>query len=51
MVARLQAASTSGRPVLLRVDAHAGHGHGSTHEQRTALTADIFAFLHQTLGS
>jgi prolyl oligopeptidase len=45
MAARLQAATTSGRPVLLRVDAHAGHGHGSTRHQRDALTADMLAFL------
>jgi prolyl oligopeptidase len=45
MAARLQAATTSGRPVLLRVDPHAGHGHGSTKAQRDALAADVFAFL------
>jgi len=45
MAARLQAATTSTAPVLLRVDAHAGHGVGSTRDQRNALTADIFAFL------
>jgi prolyl oligopeptidase len=45
MAARLQAASRSGRPVLLRVEAHGGHGHGSTKVQRDELTADLFAFL------
>jgi len=45
MAARLQAATSSQRPVLLRVDAHAGHGPGSTADQRAALTADVFAFL------
>ena len=50
MAARLQAATTSGRPVLLRVEAHAGHGHGSTQAQRQALTADILAFLAHELG-
>jgi prolyl oligopeptidase len=45
MAARLQAATASGRPVLLRVDADAGHGHGSTQAQRNELTADILAFL------
>ena len=45
MAARLQAATASTRPVLLRVDPHAGHGHGSTKAQRDALTADVFAFL------
>jgi len=29
----LQAASTSGKPVLLRVDYEAGHGVGSTEKQ------------------
>ncbi|HEY0804619.1 MAG TPA: prolyl oligopeptidase family serine peptidase [Pseudonocardiaceae bacterium] len=45
MAARLQAATRSGRPVLLRVDPHAGHGFGSTREQRNAVDADGFAFL------
>jgi prolyl oligopeptidase len=45
MAARLQAATGSDRPVLLRVDAHAGHGIGSTRQQRNAVTADTFAFL------
>jgi prolyl oligopeptidase len=45
MAARLQAATASGRPVLLRVDPHAGHGKGSTQTQHNRLTADILAFL------
>jgi prolyl oligopeptidase len=45
MAARLQAATASGRPVLLRIDPHAGHGRGSTQAQRNELTADILAFL------
>jgi len=45
MAARLQAATGSGQPVLLRVDAHAGHGIGSTRQQRNAVTADLYAFL------
>jgi prolyl oligopeptidase len=49
MAARLQAATASGRPVLLRVDPHAGHGRGSTRAQRNELTADILAFLMQEL--
>ena len=43
--ARVQAASTSGKPVLLRVDFDAGHGIGSTRSQRDALAADIYAFV------
>jgi prolyl oligopeptidase len=50
MAARLQAASTSGRPVLLRIDEHAGHGFGSTRQQRDALHADMFAFLLHAFG-
>jgi prolyl oligopeptidase len=50
MAARLQAASASGRPVLLRVEAHGGHGRGATKEQRDQLTADLFAFLLHELG-
>ena len=49
MAARLQAATSSGRPVLLRVDPHAGHGFGSTQAQRDELTADILAFLRHEL--
>ena len=43
--ARLQAASSSGRPVLLRLDLQAGHGIGSTASQADAQQADIQAFL------
>lgn len=51
MAARLQAATSSGRPVLLRVDPHAGHGLGSTRAQHVELTADVFAFLMHELGA
>jgi prolyl oligopeptidase len=50
MAARLQAASTSGRPVLLRLDYDAGHGVGSTKAQQQAERADIYAFLLWQLG-
>jgi len=50
MAARLQAATTSDRPVLLRVEEHGGHGFGSTREQRNALMADIFAFVAARTG-
>ena len=43
--ARLQAASSSGRPSLLRLDPLAGHGVGSTASQADAESADIQAFL------
>jgi len=45
MAARLQAASTSGKPVLLRVDFDAGHGIGSTRSQQDREAADTYAFL------
>jgi prolyl oligopeptidase len=49
--ARLQAATASGKPVLLRVDFDAGHGYlGSSRAQAQALTTDEFAFLLWRLG-
>jgi prolyl oligopeptidase len=45
MTARLQAATASGNPVLLRVETDAGHGIGSTRTQRDIETADIIAFI------
>jgi len=50
MAARLQAASTSGRAVLVRVEADAGHGIGSTRDQAFAATADVYAFMLQQFG-
>lgn len=50
MTARLQAATASGRPVLLRVDYDAGHGIGSTKEQHQRLLADEWAFLLWQMG-
>lgn len=48
--ARLQAASSSGKPVLLRLDLQAGHGMGSTATQRYAEAADIYSFLLWQMG-
>ncbi len=51
--ARLQAAQAGlpdARPVLLRLDAQAGHGMGSTHTQRQSMTADIQSFLLWQMG-
>jgi prolyl oligopeptidase len=48
--ARLQAASSSGKPVLLRLDTQAGHGMGSTVTQRNAATADEYAFMLWQMG-
>lgn len=45
MAARLQAGSTSGRPIVLRVDFDAGNGAGSEREQQDDLFADQLAFF------
>lgn len=45
MAARLQAASDSSNPALLRIDTDAGHGIGSTRAQNAALQADEIAFV------
>ena len=51
MTARLQAATSSGRPVLLRVDYDAGHGGiGATRTQHTNLLTDQYSFLLWQLG-
>lgn len=50
MAARLQAATSSGRPVLLRVDFDAGHGFGSTKSQQDQEMADKMAFFYWQIG-
>lgn len=50
MAARLQAASTSGKPILLRIDFDAGHGFGSTKKSQYEERADTLAFLFWQLG-
>ncbi len=50
MAARLMAATTSGKPVLLRLDYEGGHGMGDSQDQEQARTADTYAFLFQQLG-
>jgi prolyl oligopeptidase len=45
MAARLQAATSSKKPVLLRVDYDAGHGMGSTRAQHDLEYADEMSFL------
>ncbi|MGC6331004.1 prolyl oligopeptidase family serine peptidase [Rhizorhabdus sp. FW153] len=49
--ARVQAATSSGNPVLLRVDFDAGHGVGSTRAQSDALAADSYAFVLWRTGA
>lgn len=51
MAARLQAASASGKPVLLRVDWQSGHGQGTTRMQREVELADIYSFLLWQFGN
>jgi prolyl oligopeptidase len=48
--AHLEAATSSGRPVLLRVDFDAGHGIGSTRAQRDWETTDQLAFFYWQMG-
>lgn len=43
--ARLQQASSSGKPVFMRIDMQAGHGVGSTAQQAYSQLADVYAFL------
>jgi len=50
MAARLQAATNSGKPVLLRIDYDAGHGMGSTKKSTYEATSDRFAFLFWQFG-
>ena len=50
MAARLQAASSSGKPILLRIDYDAGHGFGSTKKQGYEERADVLAFLFWQFG-
>lgn len=51
MAARLQAATTSGKPVLLRAQEDAGHGMGATKQQQDAELADQLAFLLSQFGA
>ncbi len=50
MTARLQAATSSGRPVLLRTSSGTGHGIGSPLSARIAQAVDVYAFLFRELG-
>ncbi len=49
--ARLAAATTSGEPVLLRIDFDAGHGMDSRRSQLDATWTDIFSFVLWKTGS
>lgn len=50
MTARLQAATSSGRPVLLRVDYGGGHGGGSGEQEFQEGLADAWSFLLWQFG-
>jgi prolyl oligopeptidase len=50
MAARLQAATASNNPILLRVEYSAGHGIGSTRMQHLEQLADEWAFLLWQFG-
>jgi prolyl oligopeptidase len=50
MAARLQAATSSGNPVLLRMSMDTGHGQGTPLSTRIEEEADTYAFLMSQLG-
>jgi prolyl oligopeptidase len=50
MAARLQAASASGHPVLLRVETAAGHGAGRPRSKTLAEQTDVWSFFCWQLG-
>jgi prolyl oligopeptidase len=50
MTARLQAATSSNRPILLRTTASAGHGIGTALNERIEQSADALSFLFDQLG-
>lgn len=50
MAARVQAATSSGNPVLLRIDYDAGHGIGSSRSQRVSQLADEWSFALWQMG-
>jgi prolyl oligopeptidase len=50
MAARLQAATSSGRPILLRLETRAGHGQGKPVSKLVAEWTDVWSFLLAELG-
>ncbi len=50
MAARLRAATSSGKPVLLRIDFESGHGLGTPRAQREEELADIYSFVLWQMG-
>ncbi|MBD0330550.1 MAG: S9 family peptidase [Thermoleophilia bacterium] len=51
MAARLQAATASGLPVLLRVDEDAGHGLGKPRAKQLDAETDVWAFVFSQLAA
>jgi prolyl oligopeptidase len=49
MAARLQAATSSGKPILMRVDYESGHG-AATEQQYLEQAADTWSFLLWQFG-
>jgi prolyl oligopeptidase len=49
MTARLQAATHSDRPILLRTSSTSGHGIGTALNERIEQDADVFSFLFDQL--
>ena len=50
MTARLQAATASGRPILLRTSAGSGHGLDTSLSERIEEYVDVYSFLFAELG-
>jgi prolyl oligopeptidase len=50
MTAELQAATTSGLPVMLRTNSNAGHGISTDKDEALEENADIYSFLFAQLG-
>jgi prolyl oligopeptidase len=50
MIARLQAATSSHRPILLRTNAAAGHGRGTPLSDQIDEYTDVLTFLMRELG-
>jgi prolyl oligopeptidase len=50
MVARLQAATGGGAPILLRTSADTGHGAGTAVSARVEELTDVYSFLFAQLG-
>ena len=51
MTARLQAATSSKNPILLRTASGSGHGVGASLDERASKAADVYAFLFDRLGA